>query len=73
MLFIQDVGDDVESFRTNIINAKWEDAIDNEDLNLASHLLEKEFLAILDKHAPKRQRKARSVRSKMILRDKLTI
>ena len=64
----------------DIINANWEGAIDNEDINLASHLWEKEFLAILDKHSPKRQCKTRSVRSphinhdhhsKMILRDKL--
>ena len=34
----------------HIINANWEDAINNEDINLASHLWEKEFLAILDKH-----------------------
>ena len=29
---------DVESFRINIINANFEDAIDNEDMNSASHL-----------------------------------
>ena len=70
---------DVESFRTDIINANWEDAIDNEDISLASHLWEKELMAILDKHAPERKRKTRSVcsphidydlRSKMIFRDK---
>ena len=66
----------------DIINANWEGAIDNEDINLASHLWDKEFLAILDKHSPKRQCKTRSVssphinhdhHSKMILRDKLTL
>ena len=31
----------VESFETDIINANWEDAIDNKDINLASHLWEK--------------------------------
>ena len=67
---------DVESFRMDITDANWEDAIDNEDINLASHLWEKEFLAILDKHAPKRARSVLSphsdhdLRSKMILRDK---
>ena len=35
---------DVESFRTDIINANWEDAIDKEDINLASHLWEKRIL-----------------------------
>ena len=43
---------DVESFRTDIINANWEDAIDNEDVSLASHSWEKALIAILDKHAP---------------------
>ena len=32
---------DVESFRKDIINANWEDAINNKDINLASHLWEK--------------------------------
>ena len=67
----------------DIIKANWEDAIDNEDINLASLLCEKEFLAILYKHAPKRQRKIGSInirspriekqndlQSKMILPDK---
>ena len=42
---------DVESFGMDMINANWEDAIDNEDINLAAYLWGKEFLAILYNHA----------------------
>ena len=45
---------DVESFRMDIINANWEDAIDSENKNINSvAVVGKEFLAVLDKDAPK--------------------